>query len=69
MGRLERRQAGAISTGVLGFMLLLTGVLLTVVERGGATALWIGGLGACILVAAVAANARVAGEMVHEGRR
>ncbi|MBL7076491.1 MAG: hypothetical protein ISS31_03370 [Kiritimatiellae bacterium] len=69
MGRLEKRQAGAVSASVLGVVLLVSAVLLTLMERGGYVALVVGGLGGCVLVAGVVANARVSSEMIHEGRR
>jgi len=69
MGKLEKRQAGAVSASVLGFMLVLSALLLSLVERGGLIALLVGGLGGCVLVAGVVVNARVSSEMIHEGRR
>lgn len=69
MGRLERRQAGAVSASVLGVVLVVSAVLLTLMERCCHMALIVGGLGGCVLMAGVVANARVSSEMIHEGRR
>jgi hypothetical protein len=69
VGKLEKRQAGAASASVLGVILLISAALLTVAERGGPLTLLVGGLGGCILVAGVVANARVANEIMQDGRR
>jgi len=69
MGRLEKRQAGAVSATVLGFVLVLSSLLLSLVDRGGAMTLLVGGIGGCVLLAGVVANARVSSEMIHAGRR
>ncbi len=69
MGRLEKRQAGAASASVLGFVLMLSGLLLSLLEQGGAMALLAGALGGGLLVAGVFVNARISSEMIHDGRR
>ena len=69
MGRLERRQAGAVSASVLGVLLLLLAVMLTVAGFSGSTVLGLGGFGGGMLLLGVAVNARVANEMIQDGRR
>ncbi len=69
MGRLEKRQAGAVSASVFGIMLLVCAVLLTLTDQSGSLALLVGGLGGCVLVVGVVANARVSSEMMNDGRR
>ena len=69
MGRLEKRQAGAVSISVLGVALLLLAVVLTIAERGGNGALGVGALGGVLLLLGASANARVSRKMIHEGRR
>ncbi|MBT3295533.1 MAG: hypothetical protein HN919_20820 [Verrucomicrobia bacterium] len=69
MGRLEKRQAGAVSMSVLGVILLLSAVGLTIAETGGYTALGVGALGGVLLLLGAAANARVSRMMIHAGRR
>jgi hypothetical protein len=69
MGRLEKRQAGAVSMSVLGVVLLLLAVVLTIAERGGYSALGVGMFGGLLLLLGASANARVSREMIHKGRR
>ena len=69
MGRLEKRQAGAVSMSVLGVILLLAAVVLTIAESGGYSAPWVGAFGGLLLLVGAATNARVSREMIHEGRR
>ena len=69
MGRLEKRQAGAISASILGFVLLVSAVLLTLIDRIGMLTLVVGGVGGCVLAVGVVANARVSREMINAGRR
>ena len=69
MGRLEKRQAGAVSMSVLGAILLLAAVVLTIAESGGYSALGVGAFGGLLLLLGASANARVSKEMIHEGRR
>ncbi len=69
MGRLERRQAGAASASVLGFILVLFALLLSLVDISGQTALYVGCIGGSLLLVGVIANARVSSEMIHDGRR
>ena len=69
MGRLERKQAGAVSFGVFGVVLLLVAVVLTVAEMSGTLALGAAVFGSVMLLLGVVVNAHVANEMIHAGRR
>ncbi len=69
MGRLERRQAGAVSASVLGFVLVVCAALMAQVDRGEMVALACGLTGALVLLFGVLANACVSRDMIHDGRR
>ncbi|NQU39139.1 MAG: hypothetical protein HQ523_04225 [Lentisphaerae bacterium] len=69
MSRLEKRQAGAVSVGVFGVVVLLGAVVLTVAELSGRLALAACMCGSAMLLVGVVLNSRVSNEMIHLGRR
>ncbi|MDP6490895.1 MAG: hypothetical protein QGH42_01000 [Kiritimatiellia bacterium] len=69
MGRLERRQAGAVSASVLGFVLVVSAALLSLVDRNGILTFGVGVTGGLVMLVGVIASARVSREMIHAGRR
>ena len=69
MGKLERRQAGAVSASVLGFVLVVSAVLVAQVDRAGLLALAVGAIGGLVLLTGVIVNACVSRVMIHDGRR